>query len=68
MQTPDVTAPTVQNVTSTAANGTYKAGAVLSVTVTFSEAVLVSGTPQLKLKTGQIDRAVNYTSGKVPPR
>ena len=62
-QAPDLTAPTVSSVTSTAANGTYQAGAVLSITVTFSEAVLVSGTPQLKLETGAIDRVVNYTSG-----
>src|SRR6185436_8124103 len=32
-------------------------------TVSFSESVLVTGTPQLTLETGATDRVVNYTSG-----
>ena len=51
------------NVTSTIANGTYDAGTVIPVTVTFSEPVNVTGTPQLPLETGATDRKVNYTSG-----
>jgi len=53
----------VTNVTSTAANGTYTTGAVIPVTVTFSQIVIVVGTPQLTLETGTTDRAVNYSSG-----
>src|SRR5207244_3818571 len=60
----DTTAPRVSNVTSTAANGTYKIGDTIPVTVQFSEAVTVTGTPQLTLATaGGVNEAVNYTSG-----
>jgi len=53
----------VTNVTSTAANGTYTTGFVIPVTITFSEAVTVVGTPQLTLETGTTDRVINYSSG-----
>ena len=56
-------AATVTNVTSTKANGSYKVGEVIPVTVTFSEVVNVTGTPRLTLETGTVDRVVNYTSG-----
>ncbi|MBI2932040.1 MAG: FG-GAP repeat protein, partial [Planctomycetes bacterium] len=59
----DTTAPTVTNVTSTTADGTYGVGATIAVTVTFSEAVTVTGTPQLTLATGGPGTAVNYSSG-----
>jgi hypothetical protein len=59
----NVTVPTVTNVTSTSANGTYSTGAVIPVTITFSQAVTVTGIPQLTLETGATDRVVNYTSG-----
>ena len=60
----DTTAPTVSNVTSTLADGSYKAGQVVPVTVTFNEPVTVTGTPQLTLSTGSpATTAVNYTSG-----
>src|SRR5439155_1647472 len=56
--------PTVYNVTSTAANGTYKIGDVIAVTVGFSETVIVTGTPTLTLATaGGVKEVVNYTSG-----
>src|SRR5262249_55878186 len=58
-----ITAPTVSNVTSTAANGTYKIGDTIAVTVQFSSAVTVTGTPQLTLETGSTDAVVNYASG-----
>jgi len=61
--TVDSILPTVTNVSSTAANGSYTAGAVIPVTVTFSEAVTVSGTPLLTLETGTTDRAASYISG-----
>ena len=54
------TAPTVTNVSATTANGTYKVGDAVVVTVTFSEAVTVTGTPQLTLETGTTDRTINY--------
>ncbi|MQP75012.1 adhesin, partial [Stenotrophomonas sp. MYb238] len=60
---PDSTPPTVTGVTSSTANGTYKAGDVIAVQVNFSEPVLVTGTPQLTLETGATDRTVNYASG-----
>ncbi|WP_157422161.1 DUF4347 domain-containing protein, partial [Acidovorax sp. Root219] len=59
----DTTAPTVASVNSSAANGTYKVGNTVSLQVNFSEAVTVTGTPQLTLEIGTTDRAVNYTSG-----
>jgi hypothetical protein len=59
----DTPPPTVTDVTSSTANGAYKDGTVIPVTVTFSEAVLVTGTPQLTLETGSADAVVNYSSG-----
>jgi phage tail sheath protein FI len=59
----DSIAPTVSNVTSTAANGSYGGGQVIPVTVTFSEVVNVTGTPQLTLETGTTDRNASYASG-----
>ncbi|MBN8524507.1 MAG: hypothetical protein J0M02_04115 [Planctomycetes bacterium] len=59
----DGNVPTVQSVTSSAANGSYTVGAAIPVTVTFSEAVTVIGTPQLTLETGASDAVVNYSSG-----
>ncbi|CAN5908548.1 hypothetical protein BH11VER1_BH11VER1_36940 [soil metagenome] len=59
----DRTVPTVISVNSSTANGTYKAGDVISIQVNFSEAVTVTGTPQLTLETGTTDRVVNYASG-----
>src|SRR4029079_4769573 len=56
----DTTPPTVTNVSSTAANGSYPVGAVIPVTVTFSEPVTVTGTPQLALNSGG---TANYSSG-----
>ena len=51
------------NVTSTTSDGTLKVGDVAAITVTFSEAVTVTGTPQLTLETGSSDAVVNYASG-----
>ena len=59
----DTTAPTVTNVTSSTANGTYGVSATVSVQVTFSEVVTVAGTPQLTLETGVTDAVVDYASG-----
>ncbi len=59
----DTTAPTVSNVTSPTANGSYSTGDTISITVTFDEAVTVTGTPQLTLETGTTDRSLDYASG-----
>jgi hypothetical protein len=62
--TPDTTAPTVTNVTSSLSNGTYGASQLVPVQVTFSEPVTVSGTPRLTLSTGSpATTAVDYSSG-----
>lgn len=62
----DVTAPTVSTValtSSAGADNTYKAGDVVQATVTFSESVDVTGTPQLTLTVGAASRTANYASG-----
>ena len=61
----DTTAPTISGVSSTKADGTYGAGTLIPITVTFGEPVNVVGVPQLTLETGTTDRVVNYTSGTV---
>ena len=53
----------VTSITSTTSDGSYKLGEDISVTVEFSEAVTVTGTPQLILETGATDAVVNYSSG-----
>ena len=60
----DTTAPTVSSVSSTLPNGRYGIGQVIPVTVTFTEPMTVTGTPQLTLATGSpAATAVGYTSG-----
>ncbi|OGV81812.1 MAG: hypothetical protein A3K19_26470 [Lentisphaerae bacterium RIFOXYB12_FULL_65_16] len=59
----DKTAPTVTNVTSPRPDGSYKAGAVMDVTVTFTEAVTVGGTPRLALATGGAGSALDCSGG-----
>ncbi|MAL97468.1 MAG: hypothetical protein CL583_03365 [Alteromonadaceae bacterium] len=58
----NVTTPTVTNVTSSV-DGSHQAGEVIPVLVTFSEAVVVEGVPQISLKLDDQDKAINYTSG-----
>ncbi|PZX17834.1 putative secreted protein (Por secretion system target) [Breznakibacter xylanolyticus] len=48
----DAIVPTVTSVSSTTANGAYKIGDVIAITVNFSESVGVTGTPTLALATG----------------
>ncbi len=55
--------PLVTSVSSTTSNGAYNAGDTLLITVTFSENVTVTGTPQLTLETGSNDAVLNYLSG-----
>ena len=59
----DTTVPTVTSVTTTATDGPYKAASVIPVVVTFSEQVTVTGTAQLLLETGLVDRQVMLTGG-----
>ncbi|QGU87251.1 Ig-like domain-containing protein [Erwinia sorbitola] len=59
-------APAVVSVSATTANGAYKAGDTVMVTVNFSSVVMVNttgGTPTLLLETGTIDRLATYVSG-----
>ena len=51
--------PTVSYVSSSTADDSYNAGEVILITITFSEAVNVSGTPQLTLETGTTDAVVD---------
>ena len=51
---------TVTNVTSSTANGTYGAGSSISIQVSFSSAVIVTGVPQLALNSGG---SASYSSG-----
>ncbi|RYZ57220.1 MAG: hypothetical protein EOP07_10515, partial [Proteobacteria bacterium] len=61
----DTTAPTAGDVNSTTANGFYKAGTTIPLTVTFSEPVFVigGGDIRLLLETGATDRYALYMSG-----
>ncbi len=56
----DTTAPAVTSVSTTLATGAYGTGTTIPITVTFGEAVNVSGTPQLSLNDGA---TATYISG-----
>ena len=56
----DTTAPTVTNVSSSTADGAYKAGQSVTITMTFSETVTVTGSPTLALNSGG---SAGYNSG-----
>lgn len=55
--------PTVVSVTCSNTSRTYRAGQSITIWVNFSDNVTVTGTPQLTLETGPIDRVINYVSG-----
>ena len=62
----DTTAPTISGVSSSTADGSYKAGDSITINVAFTEAVTVditNGIPTLELETGSTDRTATYTSG-----
>ena len=65
--TGDTDSPTVSSVVITSATGILNnllnVGDVLSVTLTFSKNVLVSGFPQMTLVVGSTDQTSTYTSG-----
>jgi hypothetical protein len=57
-------APTVLNVTSTAANGIYGIGDQIDISIQFSENVTVSGTPTLTMRlSSTLTSNINYTTG-----
>ena len=58
--------PTISNITSTAADGSYGIGSTITISATYSSSVNVnttSGTPTLELETGSTDRTAAYSSG-----
>ncbi len=59
----DSAPPVVLSLGSPSADGLYGPGAALQVTVVFSKAVTVTGTPRLTLETGASDAAADYASG-----
>ena len=62
----DMTTPTVSSIAITSnpvRQATYAANDVIRVTVTFSEAVVAAGMPQLAIKVGTGQRAAVYESG-----
>ncbi len=59
--TSDITAPTITNVSSDKANGSYTVGEVIDIDVTFSEAVTSTGNVTVTLETGSTDRTCTFT-------
>ncbi len=57
----DTTAPTITNVTSDKASGTYTTGEVIDIDVTFSEAITSTGNVTITLETGATDRTCTFT-------
>lgn len=53
----------VTGVTAITPNGAYKPGDVISLQVSFNEAVTVTGSPFIVLETGASDRAATYVGG-----
>ena len=59
----DGLSPSITSISSNEIDTTYSISDTLELTVTFSEAVTVSGTPKLTLETGTSDALANYLSG-----
>ncbi|NHI93937.1 MAG: hypothetical protein EAX96_15720 [Candidatus Lokiarchaeota archaeon] len=55
--------PSITNVDSPLADGTYMTGEVIPINIQFTETVTVTGTPQLTLETGTTDAVVDYKEG-----
>ena len=58
----DTTAPVVERVTSSLADGTYRVGQTVDIQVTFTEAVFVCGAPVLRMNTNT-SRTAKYVAG-----
>ena len=56
-------APTISSVSSDTADGTFKIGDTIAIKVTFTDIVIVTGTPTLVLETGTTDQSATYASG-----
>ena len=64
VEVPDAPYATTAAITTDPANGTeYQTGEVVKATVTFSEDVTVTGTPQLPLRIGGEERDADYAAG-----
>ena len=64
VEAPDAPYATRAAITTDPANGTdYRTGEVVKATVTFSEDVTVTGTPQLPLRIGGEEREADYVAG-----
>ena len=59
----DAVPPTVMSVTSPNADAMYGEDAMISITVAFSEDVIVRGTPQIELEMDNANRNASYASG-----
>ncbi|PCJ60544.1 MAG: hypothetical protein COA79_08200 [Planctomycetota bacterium] len=59
----DLLSPSVVSLTGVTVDGLYNTGDIIQVKVTFSEAVLITGSPQLLFETGTTDRNATYISG-----
>jgi hypothetical protein len=59
----DGNTPTVRLLTSTKSNGYYGINDTIPISVSFTQIIVVTGTPQLTLETGNIDGLANYVSG-----
>ena len=59
----DTEQPLVDSVSSPNASRTYGIGSEINITVSFNEAVHVTGSPQIELETGPTDRRASYDSG-----
>ncbi len=57
----DTTAPTITNVSSDKDNGSYKAGEIIDINITFSEVVTSTGNVTVTLETGATDRTCTFT-------
>ena len=62
-RTYDSIAPTITQIESPTADGSYKAGDIVTLQIVFDDVVAVTAIPHLKLETGTIDRNALYNSG-----
>lgn len=53
----------VTGVSSITADGRYRVGNVIEITVNFNETVAVTGIPSLTLNVGAVEKVINYSSG-----
>ncbi|PCJ59988.1 MAG: hypothetical protein COA79_09280 [Planctomycetota bacterium] len=59
----DLEGPSVVSLAAVTANGYYKAGQTIDIKITFTENVIIVGSPQLLFETGTTDRNAIYKSG-----